>query len=597
MSRKAPRRVLAALLAVCAGAAGSAAAAPGRVPGELLLQRSEGVAAARIGELARAHGAEPLDELPGPRLHRIQVPEPALERVRAALARRPEIVAVETNARFAPVALPDDPLLGQAWHLPKLGAPAAWDVARGDGVVIAILDSGVDGLHPDLAGQLVAGWNFAGGDANTADVFGHGTQVAGAAAAATSNGLGVASVGWNARLMPIRVTGTDGVASAWAIAEGLSHAAEHGARVMNLSFAGVGGSSTVVAAADYAVRSGGVVVAAAGNCGGADATPDSPALLTVGATDSADALASFSNRGSYVDLVSPGVAIATTTRGGGYGTPSGTSFSAPVAAGVVALMLSANPGLRAADVESLLAATALDLGSAGWDPGFGSGRIDARAAVEAAATAPGSPTDAAPPSVAVVSPADGSSVAGAVSVEVDARDDVGVVAVDLLRDGARIATATAPPWRFGWDTTREGDGLHGLGAVARDAAGHSASSATVVVSVANLAADTRAPSVAISAPAEGTVLGKRVDVVVDAADDRRMERIELRVDGSRLTSAACSAATCRLQYRWSTSGLASGSHVLTARAFDAAGNAADSAPRGVTKPASSGSSKPRRSRD
>jgi hypothetical protein len=572
--------------------AGPPAAAAGRVAGELLLQRAPGASAKQVVELLRAEEATPVDEIPGPRLHRIRVAEPALERVRAALARRPELTWVEPNALFDPVALPDDPLLGQAWHLTKLEAPAAWDVSTGNGVVVAILDSGVDGQHPDLAGQLVPGWNFATNDANTSDVYGHGTQVAGAAAAATANGIGVAAVGWNARIMPVRVTGTDGSASAWAISQGLSYAVEHGARVMNLSFAGVGGSASVLSAADYAVANGGVVVAAAGNCGCVDPTADSPALLTVGATDATDALASFSSRGNHVDVSAPGVAIATTTRGGGYGTPSGTSFSSPVGAGVVALMLAANPGLRAADVEAIFAATAVDLGDAGWDAAFGHGRVNARAAVEAARAQP-APLDAKPPSVAIQSPTDGATVAGTVTVAVAAADDVGVVSVELLRDGTRIATASASPWSFVWDTTRESDGLHGLVAVARDAAGRSTTSATAVVSVGNLLGDAQAPSVSITAPAQGTTLGKRVDVVVAASDDVRMGSIEVRVDGTLLGSTSCTGSTCELRVRWNTSGVSAGSHVLTARALDAAGNVADAAPRTVTKPTTTGGGKPR----
>ena len=306
---------------------------------------------------------------------------------------------VEPNRLFDPVAVPDDPLFAQAWHLAKLEAPAAWDVSTGAGVLIAILDTGVDGRHPDLASQVVPGWNFSSNNADTSDAYGHGTQVAGAAAAATANGLGVASVGWNARILPVRVTGSDGVASSWTLSQGLSYAVDHGARVMNMSFAGVGGSATVVSAAEYAVAQGGVVVAAAGNCGCTESTPDSPALLTIGATDANDGLASFSSRGNHVDLSAPGVAIATTTAGGGYGTPSGTSFSAPVAAGVVALMLAAKPALRAPDVEVILSATAVDLGRRarmgfGWVGSTRCGGCCARAGRD--------PTDTAPPTVAIV---------------------------------------------------------------------------------------------------------------------------------------------------------------------------------------------------
>jgi subtilisin family serine protease len=282
--------------------------------------------------------------------------------------------------------VPDDPAYPQSWHLPAISAPDAWDLTTGSpGIVIAVLDSGVDPSHPDLVSKLVPGQNFYDGNADTSDVFGHGTKVAGAAAAATGNGLGVASIGWQASIMPIRVTRSDGWASAWAIAQGLTYAVDQGARVMNLSFGGVGGSSIVVNAAEYAAAHGGIVVVSSGNCGCVESIPQSAALLTVGATDQTDALTSVSSRGDHVDLTAPGVAIQTTSRGGGYSSGSGTSFTAPIVSGLVALMLAANPGLTALEVEDLLASTALDLGSPGWDPSFGHGRVDAYEAVLAAA--------------------------------------------------------------------------------------------------------------------------------------------------------------------------------------------------------------------
>ena len=162
-------------------------------------------------------------------MHSLRVPEAARESVQAALSRRAEVEWVEPNALLEPVAVPDDPRFEDAWHLGALGAPSAWDLSTGAGVTLAILDSGVDPNHPDLEGKLVPGYNFYDGNSDTRDVFGHGTRVAGVAAADTNNGIGVASIGWGAQLMPIRVTSTSGYASAWAIAQGLASPREEAA--------------------------------------------------------------------------------------------------------------------------------------------------------------------------------------------------------------------------------------------------------------------------------------------------------------------------------------------------------------------------------
>lgn len=180
--------------------------------------------------------------------------------------------------------------------------------------------------------------------------------MAGAAAAISNNGVGVASVAWQNPLMPIRVTDTQGFAYDSLIASGLVWAVDHGAKVMNLSFGGVAGSLTITSAANYVKSRGGLLIAAAGNCGCFDSTPANSSMISVSATDSFDNLAWFSSQGPYVDVAAPGVSMYTTTAGAGYGAPSGTSFVSPLAAGVVALIWSVNPSLTPdsrGDFESL----------------------------------------------------------------------------------------------------------------------------------------------------------------------------------------------------------------------------------------------------
>ena len=134
--------------------------------------------------------------------------------------------------------------------LRKINAPTAWDTSTGAGITIAILDTGVDGTHPDLAAQMVPGWNSFDNNGNTSDVLGHGTAVAGVAAAASSNGVGIAGVAGGARIMPIRISDSAGYAYWSTAAQGLTWAADHGAQVANISFEGMAASSTMQAAAE-----------------------------------------------------------------------------------------------------------------------------------------------------------------------------------------------------------------------------------------------------------------------------------------------------------------------------------------------------------
>ena len=421
----------------------------------------------------------------------VQVPGWALQTVMRALELLPEVEFVEIDELVPPVTGADDPYFSQQWHLPKIRATEAWEITTGSpDVMIAILDSGVDGSHPDLAPKLVPGWNFFDGNSNTSDVYGHGTRVAGAAAAIGNNALGVASVAWQSYLMPVRVTDTAGYAYYSTLSQGITWAADQGARVINVSFASVAQSSAITSAARYARSKGAVVVAAAGNCGCDDPTAENPELISVGATIATDALASYSSRGAYVDISAPGSMILTTNRGGDYVNVAGTSYASPVTAGVIALMIAANPDLSANEVQAVLESTAVDLGTPGHDNSFGFGRVDAAEAVAAVATMPAPPPDTTSPSVSISSPSGGQTVSGTTTVQVVAFDDTAVAAVDLFRDGALVATDSSAPYSFAWNTTTSTNGSHGLHAVARDGAGNSGSSATTVVTVSNVSSTT-----------------------------------------------------------------------------------------------------------
>lgn len=549
------------------GAASRSATTPQVVPGYILVQPRPGLPSAIFAKDLQAHGGKAIGKLEGIDVYVVALPPTASPKaVAQLLSHHPHIKFAEPDAIVAPDFVPNDTYYTSEWHLQTLGAPTAWNVSTGSGITVAILDSGIDATHPDLASQIVPGWNFWDNNSNTADVYGHGTKVAGVVAALGNNSMGVAGVAFNARLMPIRVTDTSGNASISALASGLTYAADHGARVANMSFA-VQSYSTVISAAQYFMNKGGVVMNSAGNYGTLDSTPASNALVSVSATDSTDTIASWSSYGPYVDVSAPGVGIWTTTVGGGYGAVSGTSFSSPVTAGVAALMMSANPLLAPAQIVSLLESTAVDLGTTGYDEHYGFGRVSAANAVTAAMQAMASDTQ--PPTVSITSPA-GGTVSGIVAVNVSSADNVGVTHVDLLVDGATIASDSVAPYGFSWDSTALVGTTASLVAKAYDAAGNVASSKTVSVTVAAPSApDTTPPSVSLTSPTGGAVSGT-VTVTTSATDNVGVTRVDLLVNGS----VVATDTTAPFTFNWNSTSLAGTNATLAARAYDAAGNSA-----------------------
>lgn len=545
---------------------------------ELLVGLRAGVGPTGRFKLLREHGASHLEDIGrNARVLRIRVPAHEMDTMIRRLERRKEVRFVERNFEFEPALLPNDPQYASQWHLPQIQAPQAWDITQGSATgVIAIVDSGVDGTHPELAGKLVPGYNFFDNNTNTADVTGHGTEVAGAAGAATHNATGVAGVAGAAPIMPVRVTSATGSATAARIASAIIWAADHGARVINLSFNGMAGNAAITSAAQYAHEHGALVVAAAGNCGCVDPTLDNPYILSVSATDESDGLAYFSSTGPLVDLAAPGNNINTIGRFGAYTVDSGTSLASPVVAGVAALMFSANPALTPTLATQVLESTALDLGAAGYDEGFGHGRVDALAAVTAAALVQ-PPPDTAPPSVGLNPPADGATVMALTEVGVTALDDVGVTQVELFVDGTYFATDTVSPYSFAWDTTAVANGTHTLMARAYDAAGNVGESAPVSVTVLNPVPDTTPPTLTIVSPAAGATVTGNVSVTASAQDGVGVAKLEFFVDG--VLSGTDTAAP--YAFVWNSAAASPGAHTLSLVATDTSGNVA-SATRSVS---------------
>jgi subtilisin family serine protease len=453
------------------------------VRGRVLVRFHDDILPDHARNIIAALGARDADEISGIGVHILDLPYQANEMAFAqAFEARPEVEFAELD-RLLPAQqmVPDDPLYDNpnSWSLPRINAPDAWSISTGSSnVIIAILDTGVDATHPDLASQIVPGWNIYNNNADTSDVYGHGTAVAGTAAAASNNAIGVASVAWGCRLMPVRISDSTGMATDSAIASGLSWAASHGARVANISYY-ITGSRTISSAAKSFQSKGGVVIAAAGNYGVSETIGDDPYIVTVGATDSSDNLYSWSNRGNNLDVVAPGN-VYTTMNGGGYGCGGGTSFASPIVAGVAALILSTNPSLTAQQVQGILTQNADDLGAPGWDSTYGYGRINAARAVTAA-QAGGVTSDTSAPSVSITSPTAGGVVSGAFSVQVSVNDNVGVVKNELYVDGVLISTSTTAPFTVKWNTRKAAAGAHELLCRAYDAAGNVGVSPAVIV--------------------------------------------------------------------------------------------------------------------
>lgn len=268
------------------------------------------------------------------------------------------------------------------WGIGRVGAPTAWSRTRGNGIVVAVVDTGIEASHPDLSGRVVLGPNFNNSRKNSVDDNGHGTHVAGTIGA-SDNTIGVVGVAPACTLMAVKVLDRSGAGWMSDVAAGIDWAAANGAGVINLSLGSSADAQAMRDSVAAATAAGVILCAAAGNEG--SETPSYPAAydgaISVAATDSADQPAYFSSFGSTVDLAGPGVAVVSTYKGGGYAQLSGTSMATPHAAGTAALVLAS--GRAPSEVRGILTATADDVLTAGWDARTGAGVVNADRATTA----------------------------------------------------------------------------------------------------------------------------------------------------------------------------------------------------------------------
>jgi thermitase len=385
---------------------------------QILVKFKDGVSSAAIGRIHAANGASVIGKIDRLGVQILKVPAGKVAESVQSYRKNSAVDYAEPDHIAIAYGVPNDTYYGQQWGMTQINAPDAWGVTMGSGsIMIAILDTGVDLDHQDLASKIVSSKNFS--SSNTVDdKYGHGTHVAGIAAAVTNNGMGVAGVGYNCSIMNVKVLGDTGSGSYSGIISGIIWAADNGAKVINMSLGGSSGSTTLESAVDYAWSKGVVVVAAAGNSGATD--PSYPAYyancIAVAATDANDAKASFSNYHSsnnpWVDVAAPGVNIYSTMPNHrnkigprNYDTLSGTSMASPFVAGLAGLVWASSYGTSATHVRDRVESTADTVGTI-WST-YGIKRINAYKAVDEG----GVPPVNNPPTVYLSSPVNGSSFA------------------------------------------------------------------------------------------------------------------------------------------------------------------------------------------
>jgi thermitase len=382
-------------------------------PGQVLVKFKPELGEPLLEATARAYGLEKIDRIPGLEIYKYRVPAGfSVEETVYALRANPEVEYAEPNYVAHILTTPNDAYFGYQYALLNTGqavgtggprgtagadmrATEAWDETMGSAdTTIAIVDTGVDMLHPDLKNKIKSpGRDFVNDDSDATDDNGHGTMVAGIAAADTNNNAGIAGVAWNCRVLPVKVIAADGGGYYDWIVSGIRWAVDNGASVINMSIGGEDTADSLRDAVKYAHDKGVVVCAAAGNGNSAVLYPAAydAYVLAVAATDYNDARAAFSNFGSQVDVAAPGVRIACpvptwfwAANGGSasdapYAFADGTSMSTPQATGLAALIRGLKPALSADNVMDVIRFSADDVNSSqykGRDDYIGYGRIN-----------------------------------------------------------------------------------------------------------------------------------------------------------------------------------------------------------------------------
>lgn len=356
------------------------------VKGEILVKFKPGVRPKKVRRIFTRHNLvkrKLIEKLQG---HLMKIPEEkTIEEVIDELKKDPDVIYAEPNFTLQSLStLPDDEYFDRQWATNKIELNNAWDLEKGSAdVTIAVLDSGIDLEHPDLKQNIILGYDFVNDDSAAWDDNGHGTAIAGVIGAIGDNREGIAGVDWQSKLMPLKVVDGDGIGTYYDVARGIIYAADHNARIINLSIGGYAYSYALKDAIDYALEKGCLLVAAVGNDG--INTPMYPAayegVIGAAATDSQDRIDKNSNYGDFVDLAAPGLSIYTTEPEGRYGYNSGSSLACSHTSGLIGLILSSQPSLSRDRVEGILYNSSDYIRE---DKSYGHGRINAYRALLAA---------------------------------------------------------------------------------------------------------------------------------------------------------------------------------------------------------------------
>lgn len=313
-----------------------------------------------------------------------------VEQAKLQYAKVTGVTAVLPNRVYGVTMAPNDPYYEKQWGSNQVKAPVAWDrPVDCSNMTVAVLDTGIDYRHPELAGRVMVGWNFADNNNDVLDRFGHGTHVAGIIGAAGNNGIGVAGVAWNVKLMAVKVLSDSGQGTTAAVVAGIRYAADYGAKIINMS---LGSPDTTIdpalaAAINYANSKGVMVIAAAGNNHGEVGSPaNDPGAIAVSSTSKFlfwEYKSWFSNHGAKIELAAPGGSIWSTvpldpnkTGATGYAKLSGTSMAAPMVAGEAAMIWARHPSWGALQVHQALRTAVDHKGSEGRNSSYGFGRIN-----------------------------------------------------------------------------------------------------------------------------------------------------------------------------------------------------------------------------
>lgn len=361
------------------------------VPGQLMIKVKSGITQPVLEQQLTQNNARIIDRVPSINVLVLQVPPGTEDQTVQNLIQSGIVEYAERDEVFRYNWVPNDPGLSQQYAIKKIQAEAAWDITKGSGIKVGLLDSGLQTNHPDLAGRIATTKDFSG-EGNMDDTVKHGTHTAGTITAATNNGVGIAGTCPECQLVFGKLGTTP---QATRIIQGITWAADNGVKVINMSL-GTGGSCSKATqdAITYAWNKGAISVVSAGN--DSSNQPQSPAscqnVISVAATDANDKKASFSNYGSWVTVTAPGVNIYATYPGSTYKNLSGTSMSAPVTSAVVAMIWSTSYGTTPAAVKQRLCDTADKISGTGSN--WQCGRVNLLSAVKNATTPSSAPSSA-----------------------------------------------------------------------------------------------------------------------------------------------------------------------------------------------------------